>query len=77
LRRNETQKTIDIPINLDAYTEGPEIFSVKLSNPTGGAVLAVPSTGVVTINDSASPAPNAIDDTHHVCPSAVSRLPES
>src|SRR6185436_17262991 len=60
---NETQKTIDIPINLDAYTEGPEIFSVKLSNPTGGAVLAIPSTGVVTINDSASPAPNAIDDT--------------
>jgi hypothetical protein len=60
---NETQKTIDIPINLDAYTEGPETFSVKLSNPTGGAVLAVPSTGVVTINDSASPAPNAIDDT--------------
>jgi hypothetical protein len=60
---NETQKTVDIPINLDAYTEGPETFSLKLSNPTGGAVLAVPSTGLVTINDSASPAPNASDDT--------------
>jgi hypothetical protein len=60
---NETQKTIDIPINLDAYTEGPETFTVKLSNPTGGAVLALPSTATVTISDSASPAPNAIDDT--------------
>ena len=60
---NETQKTIDIPINLDAYTEGPEVFTVKLSNPTGGAVLAVPSTATVTISDSPSPTPNAIDDT--------------
>jgi hypothetical protein len=60
---NETQKTVDIPINLDAYTEGPETFTVKLSNPTGGAVLSLPSTATVTISDSASPAPNAIDDT--------------
>jgi hypothetical protein len=60
---NETQQTIDIPINLDAFTEGAETFSVKLSNATGGAVLAVPSTATVTINDSASPTPNAIDDT--------------
>ncbi len=60
---NETQKTLDIPINLDAYTEGPETFSIKLSNPTGGAVLAIPFNAVVTITDSASPTPNAIDDT--------------
>ena len=60
---NETQKTIDIPINLDAYTEGPETFTVKLSNPTGGAVLINPSSATVTINDSASPTPNAIDNT--------------
>jgi len=60
---NETQKTLDIPINLDAYTEGPETFTVKLFNPTGGAVLAAPSTAIVTINDSASPTPNANDDT--------------
>src|SRR5262249_20577649 len=60
---NETQKTIDIPINLDAYTEGPETFTVKLSNPMGGAVLLAPSTATVTITDSASPTPNAIDDT--------------
>ena len=60
---NETQKTVDIPINLDAYTEGPENFSVKLSNPTNGGVLFAPSTATVTINDSTSPTPNAIDDT--------------
>jgi len=60
---NETQKTIDIPINLDAYIEGPENFTVKLSNPTGGAALIAPSSALVTINDSASPTPNAIDDT--------------
>ena len=60
---NETQKTIDIPINLDAYNEGPETFTVKLSNPTSGAVLALPSTATVNISDSASPTPNAIDDT--------------
>jgi CSLREA domain-containing protein len=60
---NETQKTIDIPVNQDAYTEGPETFTLKLANPTGGAVLISPSTATVTINDSPSPAPNAIDDT--------------
>jgi uncharacterized repeat protein (TIGR01451 family) len=60
---NETQKTVDIPINLDSYAEGPETFTVKLSSPTGGAALVSPSTATVTINDSAAPAPNAIDDT--------------
>lgn len=59
---DEVQKTIEIPINLDAYNEGPEVFTVRLSNPTGDAV-AMPSTATVTINDSSSPTPNAIDDT--------------
>jgi len=36
---------------------------VKLSNPTGGAILTAPFNATVTINDSASPTPNAIDDT--------------
>ncbi|MGZ8848021.1 MAG: Calx-beta domain-containing protein, partial [Pyrinomonadaceae bacterium] len=62
---NETQKTLDIPINQDAYAEGPETFTVNLSNPASGAVLAVPTTAIVTINDSASPTPNAIDDTNN------------
>jgi hypothetical protein len=60
---DETQKTIDIPINLDGYAEGPETFTIKLTNPTGGAVLATPSTATVTINDSTSPSPNPLDDT--------------
>ena len=60
---NETQKTIDVPINLDAYNEGAETFTVKLTNPTGGAVLAVPSTAIVTVNDAVSPTPNPLDDT--------------
>lgn len=61
---NETQKTFVIPITQDSYTEGPEIFSVNLSNATGNNVgLAAPSSATVTINDSTPAAPNAIDDT--------------
>ena len=61
----ETQKTIDIPINVDAYTEGSETFVVKLSNPTGGGQLLAPATAMVMINDSVPPAgvANPIDDT--------------
>jgi hypothetical protein len=59
----ETQKTLQIPVNLDAYNEGAEVFHVVLSNPTGGGVLGSPATADVTITDSASPTPNAIDDT--------------
>ncbi|HEX3143370.1 MAG TPA: Ig-like domain repeat protein, partial [Pyrinomonadaceae bacterium] len=60
----QTQKTFTIPITQDSFTEGPEIFTVNLSNPTGaGAVLTSPGSATVTINDSAAPAPNANDDT--------------
>jgi hypothetical protein len=59
---NETQKTLNVPINLDGYTEGAEAFTVSLSNLTGGAAFTTPSTATVTINDSAAPAPNPIDD---------------
>jgi hypothetical protein len=60
---SETQKSFMIPITQDAYSEGPENFTVSLSNPTGGTALAPPSTATVTINDSTSVTPNAIDDT--------------
>jgi large repetitive protein len=66
---NETQKTIDIPINVDGYQEGTETFTVKLSNPTGGAVLVTPFNATVTISDAPGeigtpPAPlNPIDDS--------------
>ena len=61
---SEVQKTFIIPITQDSYTEGPEMFTVNLSNLTGtGAALATPSSATVTISDSAAPAPNANDDT--------------
>jgi len=60
---NETQKTIDIPINRDAFPEGNEVFKFNLTNPTGGAVLGLTSSSMVTITDSGVPGANAIDDT--------------
>ena len=61
----ETQKTIMVPIIWDAFTEGPETFTITLSNLTGsGSQMVVPSNATVTTNDSSSPpTPNAIDDT--------------
>jgi len=60
---NETQKTIDIPINRDGHLEGPETFKFVLSNPTGGAILGQTSSLNITITDSVVPSANAIDDT--------------
>ncbi|HEX3085605.1 MAG TPA: Calx-beta domain-containing protein, partial [Pyrinomonadaceae bacterium] len=61
---NETQKTFLIPITQDSFNEGPEVFTVNLTNATGaGARLFTPSSATVTINDSPAPASNAIDDT--------------
>jgi len=59
---NQATANIDIPINQDSYTEGPESFTATLSNATNGAVLVGPATTIITISDSAPPAPNAIDD---------------
>ncbi len=47
----ETSKTISIPVLDDSFVESNETFNVTLSNPTAGAVLASPSTNVVTIVD--------------------------
>jgi Bacterial Ig-like domain (group 3) len=62
---NETQKTFVIPITQDSFTEGPETFTVNLSNLIGaGAALAMPSSATVTISDGTNMLPpNAIDDT--------------
>ena len=46
----ETSKTISIPITDDVYSEGPETFTITLSNPTG-ATLGSPATATITIND--------------------------
>ena len=60
----ETRKTFVIPITQDSFTEGPETFTVSLSNVNGnGASLVTPSSATVTINDSAAPAQNASDET--------------
>jgi hypothetical protein len=59
-----TSMALDIPINQDSYAEGPESFTVNLSNTTGSAALVVPSSATITISDSTAPAgtTNAIDD---------------
>lgn len=63
----ETEKTIEVLIDRDSYVEGPfEIFTVKLSNPTGGATLGVTSTATVQIDDASAGLPpgfNVVDDT--------------
>lgn len=61
----ETTKTFVVLITQDTLNEGQEMFTLALSNPTGGgAAFATPFNGTVMINDSvlASP-PNAIDDS--------------
>jgi len=44
-------KTITIPILSDQFYEGPEQFTIFLSNPTGEVDLAAPSSAVVTIGE--------------------------
>src|SRR5207248_9779287 len=59
----ETSKTISVFIIDDSYLEGPETFSVNLSNPSG-ASLGTPSTATVTISDNdIANGPNPIDTT--------------
>jgi hypothetical protein len=62
---NETQKTFIVPITQDSYSEGPEVFTVNLSQPdSSGANLGSPSSATVTISDGLNPLPpNASDDT--------------
>ncbi|PYS67099.1 MAG: hypothetical protein DMF73_20125 [Acidobacteria bacterium] len=58
----ETSKTFVALISQDSYVEGPEGFPVTLSNLTGGAVFAAPSTAIVTINDVAPALPGNVID---------------
>jgi Calx-beta domain len=63
---NEVSKTILIPIVDDSYAEGPETFSVTLTNPTGLNVsLGSPAVLNITINDNGDlNGPNQIDATN-------------
>ncbi|MBT8198519.1 MAG: hypothetical protein KJO84_08495, partial [Acidimicrobiia bacterium] len=48
-------RSFSVPIVNDTAEEGSESFTVTLSNPTGGALLGVPATEIVTIeNDDAA-----------------------
>jgi hypothetical protein len=59
----QASKTISIPIIDDGYAEGNERFSISLSKATG-AMLALPNTTTITINDNeASDGTNPIDGT--------------
>ena len=44
-----TTRTITIPITVDSTVEGPESFTVNLSSPTAGAVIANPSVTVTIL----------------------------
>ena len=59
----ENSKTVTILLNQDSFVEGPETFTLRLSNQTGGSALTAPSTTTVTISDDPMEPPgNAIDD---------------
>lgn len=52
---DKTTKSFSIPLVDDTVAEPDENFTVILSNPTGGAVLAIPSVETVTITNDDPP----------------------
>jgi CSLREA domain-containing protein len=62
----EDTKTITILISQDVFVEGPETFTVSLSNQTGGAALAAPASASITVADDATePSTNPSDDVRN------------
>ena len=61
------QKLVSFTVRNDAVEEDPEQFSVRLSAPTGGAILGRRSTTTFTIldNDQPSPPPPRTRRRHH------------
>jgi uncharacterized delta-60 repeat protein len=64
-QQTDTAKTIVIPISQDSEIEGNENFFVRLSNPTGGAVLGLNSLGTAVIVDDDF-GPGSLDDAFDV-----------
>jgi hypothetical protein len=52
---NATDQVFNIPILEDTAFEGNEVFTVALSNPTGGATLGTPSSATITILENDEP----------------------
>ncbi|HEX8138715.1 MAG TPA: NF038122 family metalloprotease [Pyrinomonadaceae bacterium] len=59
----EATKQISLSIINDVYVEGPETFTISLSNPTGAALGQNSSVPVVIADDDAAGAANPIDNT--------------
>jgi hypothetical protein len=58
----EISKTFIVLLNEDAFLEGNETVNLRLSNPTGGAFIAGPSTAVLIVGDTTASSVNPIDD---------------
>ena len=70
-----TQKNVPVLMCEDSYTEGPESFTLTLSNPTGGATLGGAVTATVQIADDANEgSANPIDDPRSLRLPALPRL---
>jgi CSLREA domain-containing protein len=58
----ETIKTFDVSITGDSKDEDDETVNLTLSNPTGGAALALPSAALLTIIDNDNPPTVSVTD---------------
>ncbi len=62
----ETTRTFTVLISQDSYAGGPESLMLTLTNPSGNALLASPSTATLTLADDVTePATNPIDDSEN------------
>ncbi|HKE59080.1 MAG TPA: Calx-beta domain-containing protein, partial [Pyrinomonadaceae bacterium] len=57
----ETQKTVDVPLNDDAFVEGPEIVHLRLSGRQGSTVGAPLSATLTILDNDVAVGPNPID----------------
>lgn len=58
----ETSKTIYVPIVDDVYLDGPEVFTLTLSNSVGGDISGISVATITIIDNDTAPAANPIDN---------------